>query len=114
MNAQMNGLMTVCARYSSSSASATSVRTTASLARDEKWISCTAALRSGDGGGLMLKFYSQPRGDEPRGCRAVAGGRAVAARPARAEESPDSTERGARRKPGSGNRQLEPQRPMPG
>ena len=29
------------------------------------------------------------------------------------EESPDSTERGARRKPGSGNRQLEPQRPKP-
>jgi len=29
------------------------------------------------------------------------------------EESPDSTEQGARRKPGSGNRQLEPQRPRP-
>src|SRR5579875_2377516 len=29
------------------------------------------------------------------------------------EESPDSTEQGARRKPGSGNRQLEPQRRPP-
>ncbi len=29
------------------------------------------------------------------------------------EESPDSTEQGARRKSGPGNRRLEPQRPMP-
>ena len=43
----------------------------------------------------------------------VAGGRATASAKV-GEESPDSAEQSARRKPGLGNRRLEPQRPRPG